>query len=158
MGGPGTFLSPVRRLEGTSKESNMPTEAQKLAASYGAQPEISAVSLRGPIRGEVHALTVGAASKTFAVPDAWKGCFVRVQADGGDLYVQVSITATNASADKAARSTEAGSPIVPTAPASGCYKILDGLAEDIVFPPEATTFAIQGSINGACARCHPSET
>lgn len=135
----------------------MPTEAQKRAVSYGPQPDIAAASLRGPIRGEVHALTVGTASKTFAVPVAWQGLFVRVQADGGDLYLQISTTATNAVADKDARSTEAGSPIVLTAPGGGCYKIVNGQAEDVVFPPDATTFAIQASAT-ACARCHPSET
>jgi hypothetical protein len=135
----------------------MPTEAQRRALDYGPQPEVSAASLRGPIRGEVHALTVGTASKTFVVPTGWRGIYIRVQADGGDLYLQVSTTATNAVADKDARSTEAGSPIVPTAAGGACYKIPNGQAEDIVFPPDATTFAIQASA-AACARCHPSET
>jgi len=138
----------------------MATKAQTASAlsSTGlADSSIAATSLRGPVRGEVHAIAVGASSKTYVVPDEWRGIFVRVQAEGADLYIQVSTSATPATCDKAARSGEAGSPVVLTAPAGGCYRVADGDSEDMQFPPDATTFAIQASGSG-CARCHPSET
>jgi hypothetical protein len=122
------------------------------------QAAVSAASLRAAIRGEIMPIDVTATSKTFAVPDAWKGSLVRIQADGGDVYYQISTTATQATCSIAARATEAGSPIVLTGPAAGgCVKIAKDTGEDIAFPADAQTFALIGS--GPCvARCHLSET
>jgi hypothetical protein len=138
----------------------MPTTAQTLATAYGnqPQPEIAAASLRAPMRGEVLVITVTTASKRFLVPDAWKGIYVDVQADGGDVYIQVS-TAADAACDKDARAVETGSPIAltPSASGNGCMKIPDGQKLPVPFPPLAHTFALQGS--AACAaRTQPSET
>jgi hypothetical protein len=138
----------------------MPTTAQTLAASYGnqPQPEIAAASLRAPLRGEVLTITVTTASKRFLVPDAWKGSYVDIQADGGDVYIQIS-TAADAACDKDARAVETGNPIALTASASGngCMKIPDGQKAFMPFPANASTFALQGSA-ACCARTHPSET
>jgi hypothetical protein len=136
----------------------MPTEAQKRALSYGPQPDIAASSLRAPMRGEILPISVTTTSKRFAVPAAWKGSFVNIQADGGDVYVQVS-TAADAACDIAARAQEAGSPIAltPSASGNGCFKIPDGQYLPVPFPQDAQTFALIAST--ACvARCHPSET
>lgn len=123
------------------------------------ETEDAAASLRAPIRGELLPIAVTTSSKTFLVPDAWKGSYVDFQADGGDLYIQVSTTATLAVVDKDVRAVEAGNPIALTPPVSGngCMKILDGQTIPIPFPSNATTFALQGSAN-CCARTHPSET
>ena len=83
----------------------MPTEAAKRALSYGPQPDIAAASLRAPMRGEILAITVTTTSKQFTVPSAWKGSFVRIQADGGDVYVQVSASWSLRSPGTAASST-----------------------------------------------------
>lgn len=136
----------------------MPTEAAKRAQAYGPQPDIAAASLRAPLRGEILPIAVTTASKQFNVPAGWKGSFVRIQADGGDVYMQVS-TAADAACDATARAQEAGSPITLTASASGngCFKIPDGTWLDVPFGSDANTFALIGSV--ACvARCHPSET
>ncbi len=137
----------------------MPTIAQRLSASFSQpQPETSAASLRAPLRGEILPITVTTASKRFNVPMAWKGSFVNIQADGGDVYVQVS-TAQDAACDMNARAVETGTPIDLTAPASGnaCFKIPDGQYLPVPFPTNASTFALQGS--AACvARTHPAET
>ena len=121
--------------------------------------EHKAASLRGAIRGEELAITVAATSKTFTVPAAWLSKHVRIQADGGDVYYQISLTGTAAVADIAARATESGTPIALTAAASGngCFKIPSGTFFDIPFPASATTFALIGS--AACvARTHLAET
>jgi hypothetical protein len=121
------------------------------------QAAVSAVSLRGAIRDEIMPIDVTATSKTFAVPAAWKGCLVRIQADGGDVYYQISTSATLAACAVAARATELGNPITITAPATGCVKIARDTGEDIAFPADAQTFALIGA--GPCvARCHLSET
>lgn len=129
-----------------------------------ARPAASATSLRGPIRGEIYPITVTTASKRFAVPAAWSGSLVRVQADGGDLYVQQSTTAAPAAADatcdKDARAVETGSPLItiaPVAAGTGCFKVPDGTWLDIPFGVEVTSFALQGSAT-MVARCHLSET
>lgn len=127
-----------------------------------ARPAASATSLRGPIRGEIYPITVTTTSKRFAVPAAWSGSLVRIQADGGDLYVQQSTTTgtPDATADKDARAVETGSPLITLAPsvsASGCFKIPDGTWLDVPFSADVTSFAIQGS--ALCvARCHLSES
>lgn len=124
------------------------------------QPAISAVSQRAPMRGEILAITVTTASKRFAVPDAWKGSYVRLQADGGDLYMQVS-TGTDAAADKTARAQEAAAggtiTLTPSASGNGCYRIPADAWIDVPFPSNAATFALQGS-SDCCARAHLSET
>ena len=138
----------------------MPTTAQTLASSYGnqPQPQVAAASLRAPVRGEVLAITVTTSSKRFLVPEPWKGILVRIQADGGDLYLQVS-TAADAGCDKDARAVETGNPIAltPSASGNGCFRIPDGTYLDVPFPAAASTFALQGSA-ACCARTHPSET
>lgn len=138
----------------------MPTEAQKRALTYGPQPETSAASLRAPLRGEILAITVTTTSKRFVVPDAWKGSFVRVQADGGDVYLQVSTGTNDATCDPAARAQESGATppaLTPSSSGNGCFKIPDGQWLDVPFAAEATNFALIGSV--ACvARTHPSET
>lgn len=122
------------------------------------QAEAAASSTRAPLRGEILPITVTQTSKRFAVPATWKGSHVRIQADGGDVFVQVS-TAADAAADKDARAQEAGNPITltPSASGNGCFKIPYDSWLDVPFPSDASTFALQGST--ACvARCHPSET
>jgi hypothetical protein len=140
----------------------MPTEAQTRALSYGPQPDIAAASLRAPMRGEILPITVTTASKRFAVPELWKGSFVRVQADGGDVYIQVS-AAADAGVDYA--TARAGETLnngtitlaAPTGANTGGFKVPDGTWLDVPFPANAQTFALIGS--AACvARCHLSET
>lgn len=122
------------------------------------ETEDAAASLRAPLRGEILAITVTTSSKMFAVPAAWKGVYVDFQADGGDVYIQVS-TAADAASDKDARAQETGSPIAltPSASGNGCKKIPDGTTLPVPFPSNASTFALQGSA-ACCARTHPSET
>jgi len=124
-----------------------------------AQPAVSAASMRAPLKGEIHAIAVTTTSRRFIVPDAWKGHFVRFQADGGDLYIQVS-TGTDAAVDKDARSTEGGTPITAitlTAAATACYRVpIDG-ERDSPFPSDAATFALAGSATCA-ARTHLAES
>jgi hypothetical protein len=128
-----------------------------VAASDSA--ERKAASLRGCIRGEELPIAVTTTSKTFTVPAAWLGKHVRMQADGADIYYQISLTATNAVADTTARATESGTPIALTASASGngCHKIPANTFEDIPVPSNATTFALIGTA-AACLRTHPAET
>jgi hypothetical protein len=124
-----------------------------------AQAPIAAASFRAPMRTEILPLAVsGSASKRYVVPDTWKGLLVRFQADGGDVYVQVS-TAADATCDIAARAVETGTPIAITAPltVNGCFKISDGQWLDIPFGADASTFATIGSVD-CCARTHPAET
>ena len=136
----------------------MTRQAEARADFYGNRPDISAASLRAAIRGEILPIDVTASSKTFAVPDAWKGSLVRIQADGGDLYYQISTTATVATCAIAARAAELGNPIAITAPAAGgCVKIVKDSGEDIAFPADAQTFALIAP-QGCVARCHLSET
>lgn len=124
------------------------------------QSGIAATSLRGAIRGEILPIAVGTSSKTFAVPAAWKGSLVRIHADGGDVYYQISNDATApAVCDIAARAVEAGSPIAltPSVSGNGCVPIWSGTWLDVPFGTDAQTFALIGS--AACvARTHPSET
>jgi hypothetical protein len=110
------------------------------------------------MRGEILVLAVTTSSKRFLVPESWKGVYVDIQADGGDLYIQVS-TGADAVCDKDARSVEAGNPIAltPSAGASECIKIADGQKVPVPFPANAHTFALQGSA-ACCARTQPSET
>lgn len=127
-----------------------------------ARAATSAVSLRGPIRGEIYPITVSTTSKRFAVPAAWSGSLVRIQADGGDLYVQQSTTVgtPDATADKDARAVETGSPLIvlsPVTAGTGCFKIPDGTWLDVPFGSDVTSFAIQASAT-CVARCHLSET
>jgi hypothetical protein len=122
--------------------------------------ERKAASLRGCVRGEELPISVTTASKTFTVPAAWLGKHVRIQADGGDVYYQISLTGTAAVADLTARATETGGPpIALTAAASGngCAKIPSGTFVDIPFPASATTFALIGSA-ACCARTFIAET
>jgi len=121
----------------------------------------SATSLRAPLRGEILPITVTTASKRFATPAAWRGSLVRMQADGGDLYVQVS-TAADAGVSIAARAAEAGAPLItltaPTGAETGCFKIPDGTWLDVPFPDVTDgSFALVGSA-AMVARCHLSET
>ncbi len=123
------------------------------------ETEDAAASLRAPLRGEILVIAVTTASTRFAVPNAWKGRFVNVLADGGDVFVQVS-TGTDANCDKDARAIQSGpDPITlsPSASGNGCWKIPDGQYLPIPFPQNASTFALQGSA-ACCARTHPSET
>ncbi len=123
------------------------------------RPAVAAASLRGAIRGEPLPITVIATSKTFVVPDAWKGSLVRIQAEGADVYYVISVDATLAVCDKTAVAVETGNPIALTQPGGGgtCGRIYNGQWQDIPFPAEATTFALQGAV--ACvARAHPAET
>jgi hypothetical protein len=119
---------------------------------------VAATSLRAPLRTEIMPITVTTASKRFAVPELWKGSLVRIQADGGNVYVQVS-TAADATCDIAARAVETGTPIALTPPASGngCYKIVADQFLDVPFPADALSFALIGSA-ACCARAHLSET
>jgi hypothetical protein len=136
----------------------MPTEAQKRALSYGPQPDIAAASLRAAIRGEILPITVTTSSKQFAVPASWKGCHVRMHADGGNVYYQIS-TGADAACDLAARAVETGTPAVltPSASGNGCMPIPNGASIDVPFPADANTFALIGS--AACVlRCHLAET
>lgn len=127
-----------------------------LFVSY-AKPYIAAASLRGAIKGEPYPITVLATSKTFTVPAAWKGSLVRIQAEGSDVYYLISVDASLAVCDKTALAGEAGNPVALTAPVGGCGRIYNGQWQDIPFPPEATTFALQGAT--ACvARAHSAET
>ena len=71
----------------------------------GHAPGVSAASLRGALRGETLPITVTTTSKRFLVPTTWKNRHVRIQADGGDVYYQISLGA-DALADPAARATE----------------------------------------------------
>ncbi len=137
----------------------MPTSAQTRAASYGPdQATYSAASLRGALRGEPYPITVLATSKTFVVPDAWKGALVRIQAEGADVFYVISTDATQAVADKTALAGETGGPPIVLTPATnGCGRIYNGQWQDIPFPAGATTFALQGAV--ACvARCHLAES
>jgi hypothetical protein len=140
----------------------MPTTAQIRQASYGPdQAPYAAASLRAPLRTETLPITVTTASKTFVVPDAWKGTFVTIEADGGDIGIQISVDAASAAVcDVAARAVETGGPpivLTPPAPPNGCFRIFDKNFRDLPFPTNAVTFALIGSV--ACvARCHPAET
>jgi hypothetical protein len=69
------------------------------------QPMIAATSLRGPFRGETLVLTVTTASKAYNVPAAWTGLLVDLQADGGDVYLQLS-SGTDAAVDPTTASQE----------------------------------------------------
>ncbi len=137
----------------------MPTPLRNQYATLE-KPMISAASLRGAIKGEIYPIDVTTSSKCFLVPDAWKGSLVRIQADGANVYYQISTdAAAAASVAIASKATEAGSPIAltPPSPSTGCIKIVQDTGEDIAFPLTAVTFALVGS--GACvARCHLAET
>lgn len=139
----------------------MVTEAQKQAVAYGAQPMIAAASMRAPLRTEVLPITVTTSSKTFVVPDAWKGLLVTIEADGGDVSIQISTDPGSAAVcDLAARAVETGGPpivLTPPATPNGCFKIFDKAFRDLPFPSNAVTFALIGSA-GCVARCHPAET
>jgi len=137
------------------------TSAQSLSVVEASDSAVrKAASLRGCVRGEILAITVGLNSKTFNVPAAWKGYHVRIQADGCDLYYQISTTSTAAVADKNARAQEVNSPIDLTASASGngCFKIPNGTSFDIPFPASSTTFALQASVDASVARAHLAES
>jgi len=121
------------------------------------QAAIAAASLRGAIKGELYPITVAATSKTYVVPDAWKGAIVRIQAETADVYYLISVDASLAVCDKAAAATEAGNPVVLTAPVGGAGRIAKDQWLDVPFPSSATTFALQGSAAGV-ARCHLAET
>lgn len=136
----------------------MPTTAQTREASYGPdQAPYAAACLRGAMRGEPYPITVTTASKPFVVPDAWKGALVRIQAETADVFYVISADATLAVCDKAALAGEAGSPAVLTAPVGGCGRIVKDQWQDIPFPKNAQTFALQGSVAGV-ARCHLAES
>jgi hypothetical protein len=139
----------------------MPTTAQTRQASYGPDQALyAAASGRGAMRNEVYTIAVTTASKRYLVPDAWKGAHVRIYADAGDVGYQLS-TGTDAAADLTVRAAEAapdgtGSIALTVAP-SGCGRVASGQAERVPVPPNATTFALVGSV--ACvARCHLAET
>jgi len=83
----------------------MVTRAEAEKDFYGKRPDIAAASLRGAIRGEIYPIDVTTSSKTFIVPTDWKGCLVRVQADGGDIYYQISTDAGAPAACAAAGGT-----------------------------------------------------
>ena len=122
------------------------------------QPMISAASLRAPMRSEVYPITCGTTSKRFAVPDAWKGSIVNVQADGADVYIQVS-TATDAACDRTARAGESGSGTLTLATAAaGCWKVAADQTVAIPIPLDALTFALHASADASCARLHLAET
>lgn len=134
------------------------TRAQAAKDFYGPRPDIAAASLRPAMRTEILPITVTTASKRFLVPETWKGVHVRMQADGGDVYYQVS-TAADAECALNALAQETGSPIALTPPANGngCVVISKGTAIDVPFPLDANTFALIGSV--ACLlRCHIAET
>lgn len=121
--------------------------------------EQAAASLRAPLKDETLPITVTTASKRFGVPAAWRGKLVNIQADGGDVYVQVS-TAADAACDKDARATMTSTDPVELAPsASGneCWKIPSGLDLPVPFPSNASTFSLQSSV-ACCARMHLAET
>lgn len=119
---------------------------------------LGAASLRGCMRGEVYPITVTSTSKRFAVPDAWKGQLVRLEADGGDIGYQIS-TDNNATADLTVRAAEAGSPIITLTPApDGVFRVFNGQYDDIKFPADALTFALIGTAPTQVARCHLAET
>lgn len=137
----------------------MTTTAQQRQASYGPdQAPYAAACLRGALRGEPYPITVLTTSKTFVVPDAWKGALVRIQAEGADLYYVISADATQAVCDKTTLAGESGGPPIALTPATnGCSRIFNGQWQDIAFPAGATTFALQGA--SACvARCHLAES
>ncbi|MBA3841087.1 MAG: hypothetical protein H0X39_00430 [Actinobacteria bacterium] len=126
------------------------------AQAFYEQPIIAAASLRAPKKGEVYPIAITTASQTFTVPAAWAGSLVRVQADGGDVFLQTSDDAS-AAVDKTAVCTTAGSPIALTPPAAGCFKVFNGQWLDIPFPAVTGSWAAQGSV--ACtARAHLAET
>lgn len=118
----------------------------------------AATSLRPPFRGEALVLTVTTSSKTYNVPAAWQGLIVDFQADGADVYLQVS-SGTDAAADPATSSQETL--------ASGRYSLAANatpnecrlISRGSFLPVQMTgvqSFAVIGA--SACKlRCHPSE-
>jgi hypothetical protein len=136
----------------------MTTTAQRRQDSYGPdQAPYAAACMRGAVRGELYPITVATGSKTFVVPAEWKGAFVRIQAEGGDVFYAISFDATLAVVDKAALATVAGDPAVLTPAVNGAGRIAKDQWQDIPFPPNATTFALAGSVAGV-ARCHLAES
>lgn len=147
----------------------MPTEAESRALAYGPQPDIAAASLRAPLRGEILPIAITTSAKVFNVPDgltagqpSWKNRYVRMQADGGDVYVQFS-TGTDANVDTAAVAQEALASgritLTPSASGNGCWKIPDGTWIDVPVPSNAQTFAAITTASSGCKlRTHPSET
>lgn len=122
------------------------------------QSAVGAISLRAATRGEIHPITVTTTSKTFKVPTEWKGYLVRIHADGGDIYYQVSNdTGSVAAVLISARSGETDNPIVLTAPAAGGIPIQNGSYLDVQFSRSADTFALIGSVD-CCARAHLAES
>jgi hypothetical protein len=121
------------------------------------QAAIAAASLRGAIKGEPYPIAVTTANKTFVVPAEWKDTLVRVQAEGCDVFYVISVDATLAVVDKTVAAGEASNPIVLTAPVGGAGRIFAKQWQDVKFPKEATTFALQGDVAGV-ARCHLAET
>lgn len=124
------------------------------------QPAVAAASQRAPMRGEILAITVTTTSKRFRVLPAWKSRHVRFQADGGDVYLQVS-TAEDAACDPTARAQESGNPVdlTPSVSGNGCFKIADGTWLDVPFGATANTFALITTGTGTvAARCHLSES
>jgi hypothetical protein len=127
-------------------------------ASYD-QAVVGAASLRGAVRGEILPITVTTSSKPFLVPESWKGLHIRMIADGGDVYYQISTTTTVA-CDIAARAVETGGPpaaLTPSASGNGCIPIFNKTPVDVPFGTDAVSFALIGS--APCVlRCHIAET
>lgn len=144
----------------------MPTEAESRALYYGPQPDIAAASLRAPMRGEILSIAITTSAKVFNVPDGtggqpmWKGRYVRMQADGADVYIQVSL-GLDANVDKAATAQEATASgritLTPSASGNGAFCIPSGTWLDVPIPAAAQTFAAVGSAS-CTLRTHPSET
>lgn len=149
-----------------------PTVGQKAAASSipvvlaSDDLTVRAASLRAPLRGELLPITITTTAKVFNVPDGtggapqWKGKLVRMQADGADVYIQVSL-GLDANVDKAATAQEATASgritLTPSASGNGAFCIPSGTWLDVPIPAAAQTFAAVGSAS-CTLRTHPSET
>jgi hypothetical protein len=122
-------------------------------------PITKVANMRAPLKGEVLPITVTTASQAFAPPAAWLGKLVRFEADGDNLFVQLS-TDTTASVDKAAVCGTSGGPplVIGSSPTGACFKIPNGQYVDIPFAANIQSFAMQMASISAIARTHLAET
>lgn len=152
----------------------MPSIAERLTSLVSSiTPNWQAVlakvaSLRAPMRGEILVITVGQTQRQYEVPDGtngsplWRGRIVNMQADGGDVYVQVS-DALDAAVDEAATATETLVPsttryrLTPSASGNGCWKIPDGTWIPVAFDTTNQSFAVKAS-TGCKLRTHVAES
>ena len=146
----------------------MPSRAEARTDFYGDRVDISAASLRAPMRSETLAIAVTTAQKQYEVPDGlsgsplWKGRIVNMFADGADVYIQVS-DALDAAVDETAVALETLVPsttryrLTPPATPNGCWKIPNGQWLPIPFEKTNQTFAVKAT-GTAKLRTHVAET